>query len=88
LEASFEPLWPLELFETYFASLDEADRLRERLDQALQRVAGAPDDLASVSWVFHYRRRQGDREGAIGLARVHRKQRRTAALDGSPENRR
>lgn len=65
LEASLEPLWPLELFETYFRSLEEADRLRERLDQAQQRIANAPDDLASVSWVFHYRRRQGDREGAI-----------------------
>lgn len=65
LEASLAPLWPLELFETYFRSLDEADRLRERLDQAQQRVAAAPDDLAALSWVFHYRRRQDNREGAI-----------------------
>ncbi len=80
LESSFEPLWPLELFETYFHSLEEADRLRERLDQAQQRVASAPDDLASVSWVFHYRRRQGDREGAIVALQefIENKERRAA----------
>ena len=82
-EASFEPLWPLELFETYFRSLEDADRLRERLDQAQQRVASAPDDLASVSWVFHYRRRQGDREGAIVALQefIESKERREAAWD-------
>jgi predicted Zn-dependent protease len=65
LEASFDPLWPPPLLESYFHTLEEADRLRERLDHAQQRIAMAPDDLSATAWVFHYRRRQGDQAGAI-----------------------
>lgn len=81
LEASFDPLWSGQVIESYFHTLEEADRLRERLDQALQRIANAPDDLSAAAWVFHYRRRQGDQAGAIVALQqfLESKERRAAA---------
>ncbi len=63
-EGAYDPLWPEQLIQRYFNLLERAQRLRERQDQARARLAADPDDLAAATWIFHYRRRQGDFGGA------------------------
>ncbi len=71
LEQAFEPLWPPQLLSTYFDQLQNADRLRARLDEARAAVAADPDDLRSRAWLFHYYRRQGDPAAAIAELQQH-----------------
>ncbi len=85
LERDFEPLWPAALLATYFEQLENADRLRARLDEARAAVAANPDDLRSRAWLFHYYRRQGDPAAAIAELQQHLggKEQRAAAWTGS-----
>lgn len=64
-EEAFEPLWPQPLVDEFFARLERQGLLRERLDEARARRAADPNDLEPAAWIFHYRRRQGDRAAAV-----------------------
>ena len=64
-EQGFEPLWPEPLLSAYFGLLEQAERLRSRLDEARASLSANPRDLNAAAWVFYYRRRQGDPAAAL-----------------------
>ena len=65
LEESFRADWHPALIRLYYQTLEDADRLRARLDEARAAVRGDPRELRSAAWLFHYYQRQGDRAAAV-----------------------
>lgn len=78
-EASFDPLWPAEVFQSYFDLLEEAQRLAERRDEARAGRAAAPLEIDHAAWLFHYARRQSDRLSAVAALDSYLRQERATA---------
>lgn len=76
-EASFDPLWPTEVFQSYFDLLEEAQRLAERRDEARAGRATAPLEIEHAAWLFHYARRLSDRLSAVAALDSYLRQERT-----------
>ncbi len=66
-DAHFQPLWPQELMDGYFALMTETRSLRKYLDQAHAALERNPDDLNASARIFYYYQRQG-RADAAGQA--------------------
>lgn len=59
-DASFQPLWPAELVQSYFSMLAAQHQQRTMLSAARARLAQNPDDLASAARIFFYFQQQGN----------------------------
>ena len=59
-DASFLPLWPAELVQSYFGMLSAQHQQRAMLAAARAQLAQHPDDLVSVSRIFYYFQQQGN----------------------------
>jgi tetratricopeptide (TPR) repeat protein len=59
-DASFQPLWPSELVQSYFGMLAAQHQQRAMLAAARAQLAHNPDDLASATRVFYYFQQQGN----------------------------
>ncbi|HEX9200008.1 MAG TPA: hypothetical protein VF865_10650 [Acidobacteriaceae bacterium] len=79
-DTHFQPLWPQELLDGYFALMTETRSLRRYLDQAQAAVERNPDDLNAAARIFYYYQRQGRADAAQqALTRFRlRKQQRNA----------
>ena len=74
----FQPLWPQELMDGYFALMTETRSLRRYLDQAQSAVERNPDDLNAAARIFYYYQRQGRTDAAqqaLTRFRVRKEQR-------------
>ena len=63
-DSHFQPLWPQELLDGYFALMTETRSLRRYLDQAQAAVERNPDDLNATARIFYYYQRQGRADAA------------------------
>ena len=63
-DTSFQPLWPAELVQSYFAMLGAAHQLRHMLSDARARLLSNPDDLASAARIFYYYQQEGHLDAA------------------------
>ncbi len=59
-DASFQPLWPSELVQSYFGMLAAQHQQRAMLAAARAQLSHNPDDLASATRVFYYFQQQGN----------------------------
>jgi cellulose synthase operon protein C len=59
-DASFQPLWPAELVQSYFGMLAAQHQQRTMLTAARVRLAQNPDDLGSAARIFFYFQQQGN----------------------------
>ncbi|MGD0445622.1 MAG: hypothetical protein ABSA39_16940, partial [Edaphobacter sp.] len=62
--ASFQPLWPAELIQSYYAMAAAQHRQRELLADARGALVNNPDDLAAASRIFFYFQQQGNLNAA------------------------
>jgi len=77
-DTHFQPLWPQELMDGYFALMTETRSLRRYLDQAQAAVERNPDDLNAAARIFYYYQRQGRADAAqqaLTRFRVRKEQR-------------
>ncbi|PYP91831.1 MAG: hypothetical protein DMG65_05885 [Candidatus Angelobacter sp. Gp1-AA117] len=63
-DRNFQPLWPAELVDNYFALLGETDNLRHFLERARKALGRNPDDLNAVSRIFYYYKHSGNLDAA------------------------
>ena len=59
-DASFQPLWPAELVQSYFVMLAAQHQQRAMLATARAQLVRNPDDLASATRIFYYFQQQGN----------------------------
>jgi tetratricopeptide (TPR) repeat protein len=59
-DREFEPLWPPELIQSYFALLGQTHHLRDYLSKARTVLAANPADLRAMARVFYYYQQQGN----------------------------
>ena len=71
-DAGFEPLWPAELVQSYYALLTQTHRQRRFLAEARARLAQNPDDLNAMSRLFYYSQQQGNLETAQQIVEAYR----------------
>jgi tetratricopeptide (TPR) repeat protein len=77
-DTQFQPLWPQELIDSYFALMTETRSLRKYLDQARTALERNPDDLNSAARIFYFYQRQGRIDAAqqaLTQYRLHKEQR-------------
>ena len=58
-DTQFQPLWPQELIDSYFALMTETRSLRKYLDHSRTALERNPDDLNSAARIFYFYQRQG-----------------------------
>jgi tetratricopeptide (TPR) repeat protein len=58
--STFQPLWPAELVQSYFAMLAAQHQQRVLLAQARAALVQNPDDLAAAARIFFYFQQQGN----------------------------
>ena len=71
-DAGFEPLWPSELVESYYALLAQTDRRRRFLAEARAKLAQNPDDLNAMARLFYAAQQQGNLEAAQQVVEAYR----------------
>lgn len=71
-ESAFEPLWPAELIESYYALLAETHQQRRFLSDARARLAEHPDDLKAMARLFYYSQQQGNLAAALQVVEAYR----------------
>ena len=71
-DAGFEPLWPAELVQSYYALLAQTHRQRRFLAEARARLAQSPDDLNAMSRIFYYSQQQGNLGSAQQIVEAYR----------------
>jgi len=79
-DTHFQPLWPQELMDGYFALMTETRSLRRYLDQAQAASERNPEDLNATARIFYYYQRQGRADAAqqaLTRFRVRKEQRNT-----------
>jgi tetratricopeptide (TPR) repeat protein len=59
-DAGFEPLWPAELVQSYYALLTETHSQRRFVDDARAQLAKNPDDLKAMARLFYFSQQQGN----------------------------
>jgi tetratricopeptide (TPR) repeat protein len=59
-DEEFQPLWPAELVESYYALLAQTHNQRQFLSDARARLAHNPDDLNAMARLFYYAQQQGN----------------------------
>lgn len=77
-DSHFQPLWPQELIDSYFALMTETRSLRKFLDHARAELERNPDDLNAAARIFYYYQRQGRTDAAqqaLTQFRVRKEQR-------------
>ena len=77
-DGHFQPLWPQELIDSYFALMQETRSLRRYLDHARAELQRNPDDLSAAARIFYYYQRQGRTDVAqqtLSQYRLHKDQR-------------
>ena len=57
---NFQPLWPPELVQDYFALLKDTHRVREFLSRARAGVSADPSDVTAAARLFYYFQQQGN----------------------------
>jgi cellulose synthase operon protein C len=62
--ASFQPLWPAELIQSYYGMAAAQHRQRELLADARGALVKNPDDLAAATRIFFYFQQQGNLNAA------------------------
>jgi cellulose synthase operon protein C len=60
----FQPLWPQELIDSYFALMSETRSLRKYLDQEREDLERNPDSLNAAARIFYFYQRQGRPDAA------------------------
>jgi tetratricopeptide (TPR) repeat protein len=63
-DAGFEPLWPAELVESYYALLVQTRQQRRFVADARARLAQNPDDLNAMARLFYASQQLGNLEAA------------------------
>lgn len=63
-DRNFQPLWPAELVDNYFALLSETGNLRYFLERARKDLDRNPDDLNAVARVFYYYKHNSNLDAA------------------------
>jgi len=71
-DAGFEPLWPAELVESYYALLAQTHNQRRFLADARARLAQNPDDLNALARLFYYAQQQGNLQNAQQVMEAYR----------------
>jgi hypothetical protein len=71
-EAGFEPLWPPELVESYYALLAQTHQQRRVVADARARLAGNPDDLNAMARLFYSWQQQGNLRAAQEVVETYR----------------
>src|ERR1035441_9082094 len=59
-DRAFQPLWPEEMWSSYFKLLEEQGQLREFAGRARTALASNPADLNATARLFHYFRAQNN----------------------------
>jgi hypothetical protein len=71
-DAGFQPLWPTELVESYYALLAQTHRQRKLLADARAHLAQNPDDLNAMARLFYYSQQQGNLPAAQQVVEAYR----------------
>ena len=71
-DAGFQPLWPAELVESYYALLKETHNQRRFTADAQARLAKNPDDLNAMARLFYYAQQQGNLPAAQDAIEAYR----------------
>jgi cellulose synthase operon protein C len=71
-DGGFEPLWPAELVESYYALLTQTHRQRRFLAEARARLVENPDDLNAMARLFYSSQQQGNLEAAQQIVEAYR----------------
>lgn len=71
-DAGFDPLWPAELVQSYYALLAETHTQRRFLADARGRLAQNPDDLNAMARLFYYAQQQGNLGSAQQVIEAYR----------------
>jgi cellulose synthase operon protein C len=71
-DASFQPLWPSELVQSYFGMLAAQQQQRAMLAAARAQLVHNPDGLASATRVFYYFQQQGNLAAAARVFEEYR----------------
>jgi tetratricopeptide (TPR) repeat protein len=71
-DVGFEPLWPAELVESYYALLTQTRQQRRFVADARARLAQNPDDLKAMVRLFYASQQQGNLEAAQQMIEAFR----------------
>jgi tetratricopeptide (TPR) repeat protein len=71
-DSGFEPLWPAELVQSYYALLSETHSQRKFAANAQGRLARNPDDLNAMARLFYYAQQQGNLQAAKDIVEAYR----------------
>ena len=71
-DAGFQPLWPAELVESYYALLKETHNQRRFTADAHARITKNPDDLNAMARLFYYAQQQGNLPAAQDALEAYR----------------
>ena len=84
-DSGFEPLWPAELVESYYALLAETHQQRRFVSDARSRLAANPDDLNAMARLFYYWQQQGNLQNAQEVVEAYRLSKESRKADWSPQ---
>jgi tetratricopeptide (TPR) repeat protein len=71
-DKGFDPLWPVELVQSYYALLGETHNQRRFTAEARARLASNADDLNAMARLFYYAQQQGHLEAAEQIVEAYR----------------
>jgi len=71
-DAGFQPLWPAELVESYYALLKETHNQRRFTADAHARLVKNPDDVNAMARLFYYAQQQGNLPSAQEVVEAYR----------------
>ena len=84
-DAGFQPLWPAQLVESYYALLGQTHHKRRFLSDARARLAANPDDLNAMARLFYYSQQQGNLENAQQVVEAYRLSKESRKADWSAQ---
>ncbi len=71
-DASFQPLWPAELVQSYYGMLAVTHRQRQMLADSRSNLIKNPDDFISAVRIFYYFQQQGRLDAARAMLDSYR----------------
>ena len=84
-DARFEPLWPAELTQSYFALVIASRNERAFADMARARMAAHPDDLKEAARLFYLYQQLGQMDLAKAVLTKYRESKETRGAEWRPE---
>ena len=71
-DASFRPLWPQELIDSYFSLLAQTHQQRAFVGEAKARLEKNPDDFDALCRIYFYQRQSGRNDAAQAIVDQYR----------------